>query len=710
MGILTSYIENGTKLKSLKFGDGKFTSQPFIQTPIPDDNKIVTKPATPLAAYVDGLVRGSLISVQRSARDVERLTKYMATPSGVQFALKQNLLSRVAVGTETSGFFNEGIYTPLSTLAQAGVGVLGIHLNKQGLLPTSLKKYGVTAYNANLNDPNRYTDNRLVNLHFESIENPTSFSPTILYKYKGGPGSILGIGSTKIRYATEGDGMIPLRVMGSNSLDPKTYLVPKGGDKNFAPSIDDDTFKQSLRDKFIPILGASVKYDLYNKTIGATISSTISKSKNNLDWEVNGIHQKSTYSVYSSGSFQPFTNLSNYLVPGTAGNGLSISSNGSERRKLAENAYYSSINYKLEHAGAGREIIDQLERPYISGSLDISPKIVGYTEYSSAVTINVDAASRDASPSKKYEALHEQTGSYLANLDKNAGYYHIKGQMVYGSTNLQGVARGIGPDFRKVNRKTRGFIDPGTNHRWDYITTPSGDDMESGKGDYFTNDQANKVIDRIYYASDIKRKSTEFGSTNDLIEFSITIIDPTNPNNPNPDKLHFRAYIDNISDTYSPEWSAQTYMGRGEKFHKYNSFDRKISLGFTAAAEGKHHLVAMYNQLNQLAASLAPTYTTQGYMAGNIHKLNVGNYVANQYGIINGLTYEIMDESPWSINSNYQLPMYIKVTGFQFTPIHNFRPEYFPNASNPFINPEYKQQREASGGSKFIPPAKVGSF
>jgi hypothetical protein len=67
MGILTSYIENGTKLKSLKFGDGKFTSQPFIQTPIPSDSTVVTKPATPLAAYADGVVRGALISVQRSA-------------------------------------------------------------------------------------------------------------------------------------------------------------------------------------------------------------------------------------------------------------------------------------------------------------------------------------------------------------------------------------------------------------------------------------------------------------------------------------------------------------------------------------------------------------------------------------------------------------------------------------------------------------------
>jgi hypothetical protein len=684
VGILTSYIENGTKLKSLKFGDGKFTSQPFIQTPMPSDSTVVTKPTTPLAAYADGVVRGALISVQRSARDVVRLTKYMATPSGVQFTLKQNLLSRVAVGTETSGFFNEAIYTPLSTLAQAGVGILGIHLNKQGLLPVgrlSLKKYGSTVYNLNLNDPNKYTDNRLVDLHFESIENPTLFSPTILYKYKGGPGSILGIGSTKIRYATEGDGMIPLRVMGSNNLDPKTYLVPKGGDKNFAPSIDDNTFQQSLRDKFTSILGASAKYDLYSKTIGATIASTIAKSKNNLDWLVNS---KSTYSVYSSGSFQPFTNLSNYLVPGTAGSGLSISDNETDRRLLALSAYTSSINYRLEHAGSGRQIVDKLIRPYTT-PLDISPKISGYKEYSSANTINVDKPSSDAKPIDKYVSLNQQTGSYLANLNKNVGYYpDTNGKLIYDNSVFE-TNHGIGPDFRLVNRDVRGFGDVKLLNKYhDHVTTNS---------DYFSPKR--QTVDQIYYTSNKKRTSTEFGSTNDLIEFSISIVSPTNSND--PEKLTFRAYIDNISDTYSPDWSSQTYMGRGEKFHKYNSFDRKISLGFTVAAESKDHLIAMYNRLNQLAASLAPTYTDQGYMAGNIHKLNVGNYIANQYGIINGLTYEIMEESPWSIQSNFQLPMYIKVTGFQFTPIHDFRPEYFPtvgkNQSNAFINAEYKQQR-----------------
>ena len=57
----------------------------------------------------------------------------LKTPNGLLFIAKQNVLSRSAVKTQTNtGVVNGGIYTPLSTLAQAGVLITGYHLNKQG--------------------------------------------------------------------------------------------------------------------------------------------------------------------------------------------------------------------------------------------------------------------------------------------------------------------------------------------------------------------------------------------------------------------------------------------------------------------------------------------------------------------------------------------------------------------------------------------------
>jgi hypothetical protein len=126
-------------------------------------------------------------------------------------------------------------------------------------------------------------------------------------------------------------------------------------------------------------------------------------------------------------------------------------------------------------------------------------------------------------------------------------------------------------------------------------------------------------------------------------------------------------------------------MGRAEKLYKYSGFDRKISMGFTVAAQSKEEINVMYDKLNFLASSLAPEYIdslTSGYMAGNIAYITLGDYIVDQPGIITSLTFDIPEESPWEIENDglkeksvvRRLPHMIKVTGFNFTPIHKFRP------------------------------------
>ena len=137
MGLLIKLKNGDTQLKSLKFGKdqpgGGDSNQPFIKKSIEQDSK---NPAF----YNDFILRGGIEAPLSAAEDVARLTKYFFNfnnPSGFLFTAKQNILSRSGTKTEASrgaaylgGGLNEGVYTPLSTLAEAGVGFLGIHLNK----------------------------------------------------------------------------------------------------------------------------------------------------------------------------------------------------------------------------------------------------------------------------------------------------------------------------------------------------------------------------------------------------------------------------------------------------------------------------------------------------------------------------------------------------------------------------------------------------
>jgi len=180
---------------------------------------------------------------------------------------------------------------------------------------------------------------------------------------------------------------------------------------------------------------------------------------------------------------------------------------------------------------------------------------------------------------------------------------------------------------------------------------------------------------------------------NDLVKFRIAVID--NSPGANATYIHFRAFIDSFTDNYSADWGSVNYVGRGDNFWNYTGFKRDISLGFTVAAQSKPELIPMYKKLNYLASTLAPDYSTAGLMRGNLVRLTVGGYIYEQPGIITTLNYSIPEESPWEIgidedggydSSVKELPHIIRVTGFAFTPIHNFLVE---KADNP-INPKAK--------------------
>jgi hypothetical protein len=209
--------------------------------------------------------------------------------------------------------------------------------------------------------------------------------------------------------------------------------------------------------------------------------------------------------------------------------------------------------------------------------------------------------------------------------------------------------------------------------------------------------------------------STTDSIVNDLVKFRIGVIDNKNPNEKT--YIHFRAFIDNFSDNYSAEWNAEQYMGRGEKFYRYGGFDRAINLDWTIAAQSKEEIMVQYQKLNYLASSLAPDYTDAGYMAGNLVTLTLGGWCYEQPGFITNLNLSVPQESPWEINISdgsginpnlKEMPHMVKVTGFNFTPIHNFVPRVQQNTLNTDGTKGYGKQRyialEDKNGSAYERP------
>jgi len=281
-----------TKFKSLPFGYDKpgkgandgILGQPFI---VKDHTKVSTEDLGKTGGP-DVLVRGGLLTPIRSIEDASRLFQlFTQTPAGRFFTTKQNLLSRT--GTDIDGGYpllafplkilngplNEGVYTPLSTLGQALVNAGGIHLFKQGINPiTGGPKYETMIAPAGAEDlgiKNKKL-NRLLFLYRGDLTTPgkitTKFGSddTILFRYSGGPGSILGVGKTTIfsRNRTQFSGT---KVNLINSRGYSTFSQQQISD---APRIGDNTdtlvqdFRKSLDKKPYSIISDSPNYKTQN--------------------------------------------------------------------------------------------------------------------------------------------------------------------------------------------------------------------------------------------------------------------------------------------------------------------------------------------------------------------------------------------------------------------------------------------------------------
>ena len=584
-----------TDLKSLKFGrdrpGGGSSNQPYIKSKIPNqdsDQSSILNTGGP-----DSLLRGGILAPIRAAEDTSRLTQMffdLRSPTGLLFTAKQNTLSRLSVHTEASsgpgygaGKVNQGIYTPLSTIGQAGVGITGTHLNTFGLDPSSpmtgvvqgglFPGLGLQRYESRVKLNEAEFENRLEQLLFANTLGTDLLGNSgeifnlgnSIIEYTGGPGSVLGVGKTRIRYADQRTGKNNLRAKNESN-----YF--------FSGSISQ--FKNPTGDFILP-LGKTNYGELLGSSLlepSIILLDDISK-EGGITWE----------------------------------------------RTTSNNVY-------------------------TPGSLDSDTKVTGTTTWTQQDIIGVKN-------NRVKGQIQDFREILTAPTDKK-----VLGKLAKGYTD-------------KIQMKDRVLSgDPGST---------IGKDGKPRNVTKYGASYKGAPLDKIT-ASPISplQQSGDHATYNDLCKFSIGVI--KNGTSGNANFMHFRAFIDGFSDSYTADWGDTQYVGRADKFYNYKGFGRNVSLSFTVAAQSKAELIPMYKKLNYLASSLAPSYSQGGFMQGNLIRLTIGGYLYNQVGILKGITYTIPQSSPWEIglddkvandNSVKELPHMIQVTGFEFIPIQDFVPQ-----------------------------------
>lgn len=239
---------------------------------------------------------------------------------------------------------------------------------------------------------------------------------------------------------------------------------------------------------------------------------------------------------------------------------------------------------------------------------------------------------------------------------------------------------------------------------------PSGSDYQGVNGEGYmskvigTGNPGSKTIDRTYYGSVGNGNNTDgvdqinaldVGKSinpeqRDLIkcQFATVQTDSNGGRMRYPAiPIVFRAFVTDLSDTYTADYQAHQYVGRGEKFYTYNVGDRKVSFNLKVAAQSRREMRPLYRKLNYLVSQTYPRYSSSnravgdGFMRPPLMKVTIGDYLADVPGFMTSAAIKVTKDSPWEIALDptgqdidvQQLPHYLELT-INFVPIHNFLP------------------------------------
>ena len=132
----------------------------------------------------------------------------------------------------------------------------------------------------------------------------------------------------------------------------------------------------------------------------------------------------------------------------------------------------------------------------------------------------------------------------------------------------------------------------------------------------------------------------------------ITIYDKIN------DRLEpFRAIIEGLSETVTPEFNATRYIGRIERNIVYLGATRTLNFTLYVNAWSAVELERVWDKINFITGLAFPSQvSSEGFLLPPIVELTIGDMYVNQPGYFTGITHAIEEGTSWEIEPGAQVP------------------------------------------------------
>ena len=165
-------------------------------------------------------------------------------------------------------------------------------------------------------------------------------------------------------------------------------------------------------------------------------------------------------------------------------------------------------------------------------------------------------------------------------------------------------------------------------------------------------------VNLIRYGEELYRKNLKSYRELDFIPFKFYDVH-------NKKSIVFRAILSGITDTFTPEYASERYIGRPDNVYVYVGTTREISFTFDIYPKSDEELIHLWEKINYLAGLTYPSWAAAAGgglgMVAPICKLTLGQMYDNTSGYISGLTYTVMDEGTWE-TTFAKLPKYIQAS------------------------------------------------
>ena len=668
---------------------------------------------------------GAITQAARTVADIERIGKFLITPRGVAFVTKQTVLQSMNAGvrerfgvTFTTKDSDLPDNVPQGTIA-AGDDRGGMRARKNRGMDLS-QQFGFTKYrnspsvgfvdgsNLRVWRPTSVIDSLPIGAHaVRHLEPPGLPLGKIIdemsnFVTKGADGL------TQIRPETKIEGNVTAGVTGTfPSVDlPKVVSSPVGSLSDFFPSLID-----------IPTI-PTPDFSGFKNLIGGLVSSAGSLASKAAKGVLGGISIPDV-SLPNLGSkipklpdlqlppvvtnvFSAIGEVASFITPpigkftGTGGLGIGVSTNPVLTAKLdldvdnltaritnpTETAPYGEDSSRLTNLYSDVLPYSKVKIKGLGDQQEGLSQAITFADngdrVGSLATLGIDVKFMQIGPLARQAGFYfgskfggeipnktQKKARRITRFGNSTDRYHV-------SSNEEKYSDKLGRRLQKYNLKSYGELKQ--DNGYGYSSSDKNADITRGLG---SQGAASRI--QLDENGNVVKSTGTGGYKNELVDkvnlhpYGGSTVD-ANINNTEMDFIPlkfrdmvngkwiiFRAILESVADTSSPEFAEEKFIGRPEKVYTYQGATRNVNVTFKVMPKSLQELITLWEKLNYLRGLSYPTIR-ENRMVAPFFDFTLGDMFDRQPMYFSSLNYTIDTQSTWEIKPGLRLPKLIQVS------------------------------------------------